>query len=52
MEFDADWRQAVADERVNIGKAIVTFGPLILAWLLVYVLVWLTQWVRGGFRQA
>jgi hypothetical protein len=37
------------DSRINSRTAIWTFGPLLLVWLLVYVVIWLTRWVRAGF---
>jgi hypothetical protein len=44
-----DWSRGVTDEKVNVINAIYTFTPLLLAWLLVYILMRLTRWVRAGF---
>jgi hypothetical protein len=48
--FDAMWQHDVPNLWLNINNAIWTLGPLLLAWLLVYVLVGLTRWVGAGFR--
>jgi hypothetical protein len=36
---------------INIQNAIFTFGPLLLAWVLFYIIARLTRWVAAGFRQ-
>jgi hypothetical protein len=40
------------DNEVNTRTAVWTLAPLLLAWLLVYALVWLTRWVRAGFKHG
>ena len=50
-EFDANWKRDVTDVEVNVENAIFTFVPLLLAWLLFYIVVGLTRWVAAGFRQ-
>jgi hypothetical protein len=40
------------DEENMISAAIQTFVLLGLAWLLVYILVWIGRWVRTGFKQS
>jgi hypothetical protein len=44
--------KASIGSEVNTWTAVWIFVPLLLAWLLVYALVGLVQWVRAGFRQA
>jgi hypothetical protein len=39
-------------EEILVEASVETFGLLGLAWLLVYVLVWIARWVRTGFRQS
>jgi hypothetical protein len=35
-----------------IEASIGTLVPLVLAWLLAYVVTWLGRWVLAGFRSA
>jgi len=40
------------DQEVNTWTIVWTLAPLIATWALFYVIVWLTQWVRDGFRHS
>jgi hypothetical protein len=51
-EFEANWQRDVTDGGINIQNAIFTFGPLLLAWVLFYIVARLTGWVVAGFRQG
>lgn len=50
-QFDADWSRDVTNAGINIGNAVYTFGPLMLAWLAAYIVFWLGRWVRAGFKE-
>ena len=51
-KFDADWGRDVTDAGINTYNAIFTFVPLLLAWVLFYVVAGLTRWVIAGFGQG
>lgn len=46
-EFDKMFRVFAEHSWGNV--AIVAFVPIPIAWLFVYLLVWLTRWIRRGF---
>jgi hypothetical protein len=46
-EFDKTFRVFAEPSWGNV--AIVAFAPVPIAWLLVYIAVWLTRWIRRGF---
>ena len=50
-KFDAMWQHDVPDLWLNINSAIWTLVPLLLAWVLFYIIARLTRWVAAGFRQ-
>jgi hypothetical protein len=50
-KFDAMWQHDVPAVWLNINTAIWTFVPLLLAWVLFYIIARLTRWVAAGFRQ-
>ena len=39
------------DEEIYFRSLVYTVIPLVVAWLLVYGLVWLVRWVAAGFKQ-
>jgi hypothetical protein len=49
-EFDANWQRDVTNV-INMNNAFDTFVPLLLAWVLFYIIARLTRWVAAGFRQ-
>ena len=51
-KFDADWGRDVTDAGINTYNAIFTFVPLLMAWVLFYVVAGLTRWVIAGFGQG
>jgi hypothetical protein len=51
-EFKADWERYVTNGFINTQTAAFTFGPLLLAWVLFYIIAGLTRWVAAGFRQG
>jgi hypothetical protein len=52
-EFHTNWQRDVTNVEINAENAIFTFGPLLLAWVvLFYIIVGLTRWVAAGFRQG
>lgn len=46
-EFDTMFHTFAEGSWGNV--AIVALAPIPLAWLLVYIVVWLTRWIRRGF---
>jgi hypothetical protein len=51
VKFNADFHQSWDDHYINSTNAAATFIPLVLAWLLVYGLVGLVSWIKGGFAE-
>lgn len=51
-QFEADWQRDVTNIGLNAGNAIYTFVPLVLAWLVAYIVLWLGRWVWAGFKQG
>jgi hypothetical protein len=50
-EFHDNFQRDLTDGGINIQNASFTFGPLLLAWVLCYIIARLTRWVAAGFRQ-
>jgi hypothetical protein len=47
-EFDARWQRDVTEGGINLLNAIFTFGPLLLAWGLFFIIARLTRWAATG----
>src|SRR6516162_7620681 len=45
-------RSDFADRRACHAATVGTFGLLGLAWLLIYVVIWIARWVRTGFKPS
>ena len=50
-KFSERVQRDVPDVWFNINTVIGTFVPLLLAWMLFYIIARLTRWVAAGFRQ-
>ena len=45
---EADYASLIKDEWMN--AAVVALAPILLAWLLAYVAIWVSRWVWAGRR--
>ena len=51
LEQAKDLSHTTFDERSARAWALALY-PILIAWVLVYIVVWATRWIRRGFRPA
>ena len=49
-EARAEWFSEEARSELRAGWPRFALGPVIVVWLLVYIVVWTIRWIRRGFQ--